>query len=251
MSSIIMVYQNVPTSSTNSSNTTTPTTDPAMITKGWQPFWAALVVLTTLFTVRLSSIGNNMYGNQAQSLSATSDQQLTTHEAAAFGIGDLISSFTMSNTEVSPTGLCDNINKVYELIVSLSLVKKNLNTAEWKNACTCIVDDHCIDEFDRCNSICQQEYEELLSSCLELNKKDSDEFDFDGFDTCLKKYNGPNDVIKCVVPIYQDCTTARPHAHTYCDSTVTHPHREYCPSGKKCPNCGSKRCLCPMNRVDV
>ena len=121
MSSIIMVYQNVPTSSTNSSNTTTPTTDPAMITKGWQPFWAALVVLTTLFTVRLSSIGNNMYGNQAQSLSATSDQQLTTHEAAAFGIGDLISSFTMSNTEVSPTGLCDNINKVYELIVSLSL----------------------------------------------------------------------------------------------------------------------------------
>jgi len=32
--------------------------------------------------------------------------------------------------------------------------------------------------------------------------------------------------------------------HTYCDSTVTHPH-EYCPSGKKCPNCGSKRCVCP------
>ena len=34
--------------------------------------------------------------------------------------------------------------------------------------------------------------------------------------------------------------------HTYCDSTVTHPHHEYCPSGKKCPNCGSKRCVCPV-----
>jgi len=37
-----------------------------------------------------------------------------------------------------------------------------------------------------------------------------------------------------------------PKAHTYCDSTVTHPHHEYCPSGKKCPNCGSKRCVCPV-----
>mmetsp|Transcript_47896 Transcript_47896/g.51784 ORF Transcript_47896/g.51784 Transcript_47896/m.51784 type:complete len:511 (+) Transcript_47896:153-1685(+) len=34
------------------------------------------------------------------------------------------------------------------------------------------------------------------------------------------------------------------HAHTYCDSTVTHPP-QFCPSGKTCPNCGSKRCVCP------
>jgi len=40
--------------------------------------------------------------------------------------------------------------------------------------------------------------------------------------------------------------SCEPNAHTYCDSTVTHPHHEYCPSGKKCPNCGSKRCVCPV-----
>merc|ERR1719491_1363547 len=86
--------------------------------------------------------------------------------------------------------------------------------AEWKNACTCIVDDHCSEEFDECQAHGCQQFGETVDSCAEKNKKDPDDVDFndidvDGFDTCLNSYDGPSTnvqkLIQCVVPIYQEC----------------------------------------------
>ena len=102
---------------------------------------------------------------------------------------------------------------------------------EWKNACTCILDDNCDVEFSGCwteHSMrdCQHQVKEIFSLC-DVNNKDEDEdededvdvdvdveeSDFYEYDTCLNNFAykephasyGATSLVRCVDPIYKRC----------------------------------------------
>mmetsp|Transcript_32663 Transcript_32663/g.36679 ORF Transcript_32663/g.36679 Transcript_32663/m.36679 type:complete len:199 (+) Transcript_32663:185-781(+) len=181
-----MDYQTVPKSSTScSSSTGTTTTDPAMITKGWIPFFAAAVVLT-LFTLALSSTGN---GNVLKAPPPTKP---------AKDIQQLLSLFTMS------------WNHHHKLSDDCAFLTRH--NAGWAAACTCIIDDHCQREYEMCedtNCDCDSQVKEIDSLCVASNNKD--DFDFDAYDSCLNKgaeralCSFTKDLITCVVQNFKEC----------------------------------------------